>query len=375
MPKHFISSSMFFIALSATLFTPSIVLCDTAGTESLQDSEMVEIVAQGMGIDADSALRNAYSNAIQQALGLYVDAETLVQNDQLVKDEVLTHSRGLIKEVATISQGNQNGLFSVTVRAQVLRQPLIDKVKPILKTTAAIDGRSLHAAIETEKKQAQDAQALLNEAIKPLIGPGLFNFEFVGQPTLDGKDKTKLIVTVKATPNLALYKKLQKEFVAVLEQIATDKEEYTRIVEGDGDLPLDKILPSGNANNQEIVVNTWKSKNRLQSKWVRYLVPALCQPNKIEITTEVSILDGEGELLALGAVRINDAVFSAFNLEKNRKRCLFSPDIIIGAGEVYDYMSKLTSTASYTVAITVDTPVLADMKDMKLEVKHYEVSK
>lgn len=213
MQKHFISSSMCFIALSATLFTPSIGLSDTAGTESAQDSEMVEIVAQGMGVDADSALRNAYSNAIQQALGLPLDAETLVQNDQLVKDEVLTHSRGLIKEVATVSQGNQNGLFSVTVRAQVLRQPLIDKVKPILKTTAAIDGRSLHAAIETEKKQAQDAQALLNEAIKPLIGPGLFNFEFVGQPTLDPKDKTQLIVTVKATRILCFIKSFKRNLL------------------------------------------------------------------------------------------------------------------------------------------------------------------
>lgn len=105
------------------------------------------------------------------------------------------------------------------------------------------------------------------------------------------------------------------------------------------------------------------------------IMPALCQPNEIEVTTEVSILDGEGELLALGAVRINDAVFSAFNLEKSHKRCLFSPDIVYGNQGVSYYDSKLTSTVSYTVEIAVDTPVLADMKDMKLEVKHREVSK
>ncbi len=102
-------------------------------------------------------------------------------------------------------------------------------------------------------------------------------------------------------------------------------------------------------------------------------MPAWCKPNNIEVTTEVSILDGEGELLAMGAVRINDAVFSAFNFERMNKRCLFSPDIVFGAEYVEMYRSKLTPTVSYTVPIPVDTPVLADMKDMKLEVKHREV--
>jgi hypothetical protein len=52
-----------------------------------------------MGVDANAALLNAYSNAVQQALGLYVDAETLVQNDAIVRDKILTYSKGFIQEV------------------------------------------------------------------------------------------------------------------------------------------------------------------------------------------------------------------------------------------------------------------------------------
>ena len=59
---------------------------------------------------------NAYSNAVQQALGLYVDAETLVQNDQIVQDKILTYSKGFIQEVTTVKQSQANGCLLYTSR-------------------------------------------------------------------------------------------------------------------------------------------------------------------------------------------------------------------------------------------------------------------
>ncbi len=201
---------------------PAVAASPTAPTTS----DTVQIKATGMGITSEAALQNAYSNAIQQALGLYVDAQTLVQNDQIVKDQVLTHSRGLIKEVKTVNQGNENGLYNVTILATVLKQPLIDKVKPILQTTAAIDGTSLHAQIVTEKKQTQDAQALLAEAIKPFIGPTLYYFTLGGEVTLDEKDKNKILVPIQVTPNYSEYNKAAQNLTTILEAIAINKRDY-----------------------------------------------------------------------------------------------------------------------------------------------------
>ena len=93
-----------------------------AKSEQPAQPDIVEVVAQGMGTDANAALLNAYSNAVQQALGSYVDAETLVQNDQIVRDKILTYSKGFIEKVDIVSQNQANGLFEVKIRAKVKRQ-------------------------------------------------------------------------------------------------------------------------------------------------------------------------------------------------------------------------------------------------------------
>ncbi|MFO1372152.1 MAG: hypothetical protein U1F42_07070 [Candidatus Competibacteraceae bacterium] len=85
-----------------------------------------------MGTDANAALLNAYSNAVQQALGSYVDAETLVQNDQIVRDKILTYSKGFIQEATKLKESQANGLFQVNIRAKVKRQQLWSRPRLII---------------------------------------------------------------------------------------------------------------------------------------------------------------------------------------------------------------------------------------------------
>ncbi len=126
---------------------------ETTQPEQTAQPETVEVVTQGMGIDANSALINAYSNAVQQALGLYVDAETLVQNDQIVQDKILTYSKGFIQEVTTVKQSQANGLFQVNIRAKVKRQKLLEQAKANNITVKSVEGVSLHAQVETQLNQ------------------------------------------------------------------------------------------------------------------------------------------------------------------------------------------------------------------------------
>ena len=43
-------------------------------------------------------MQNAFSEAIEQTVGVLVDAETVVKNDQLIRDEILTYSRGYVEK-------------------------------------------------------------------------------------------------------------------------------------------------------------------------------------------------------------------------------------------------------------------------------------
>lgn len=50
------------------------------------------IVVEGVGMTPDEALKDAFRNAVRQVVGAVVDAETLVKNDEVINDKVLTYS-------------------------------------------------------------------------------------------------------------------------------------------------------------------------------------------------------------------------------------------------------------------------------------------
>ena len=84
------------------IFTYSIIAILTLATfqavaEPVVNDATTEVVASGVGVDADKALQNALMNAVQQAVGLVVDAGTLVKNEAIVKDQILTYSDGYVE--------------------------------------------------------------------------------------------------------------------------------------------------------------------------------------------------------------------------------------------------------------------------------------
>ena len=64
-----------------------------------------QVVATGVGFTADEAKRQAYRNAIQSVIGAMAVAETLVDNNTLVRDKVLSHSDGYITKVEQVGKG------------------------------------------------------------------------------------------------------------------------------------------------------------------------------------------------------------------------------------------------------------------------------
>ncbi len=348
---------------------------------SASTDDQVEVISQGIGIDADAALRNAYSNAIQQALGLYVDAETLIENDQIIKDQVLTHSRGLIKEVTTVSEGASDGLFNVTIRARVLRQPLMEKVSPMLKATAKIDGTSMHAAIVTEQRQTQDAGALFAEAIKPMIGPGLFDFEFAGKPELDEKDQSRLLVPVKLKINRDRYKVAEQALLDVLNQVSVQKADISYV--GAFTSPYDAIHHSGfqtlskTLNDQRqkpfsiVFIQTWVSPNRQSSKITGFLAPVDADAREIKGALEVNLFDSDGELLALGSKPLSELEsqkLSPYNIRVSAAHNESSMYMFI-SHYVYVNYDGFFPEAVTIVPISVDPTIIGAMESASIEVK------
>ncbi len=78
------------------------------------------VQVQGMGVDRDQALNNALQVAVEQVVGVTVKSNTDVADFQVIKDEIVTHSKGYVKSYKILKESREaDGSVTLLVDAQV----------------------------------------------------------------------------------------------------------------------------------------------------------------------------------------------------------------------------------------------------------------
>ena len=130
-------------------------------------SKSKEVVVTGVGPDPEKALQNAFSEAIEQTVGVLVDAESVVKNDQLIRDEVLTYSRGYMEKYEVLKRWEEGGLQHATILAVVARGKLVEKLRGIKIAVDEISGglaaRQFRFDAENERRAAEMFQKSLDD--------------------------------------------------------------------------------------------------------------------------------------------------------------------------------------------------------------------
>jgi len=184
---------------------------------------LVKVKGVGLGENRASALKDAYRDAIERAVGLYVDAEQIVKNDQLIKDEILTHSNAYIEKSSILScKQGASGVVRVEVLAEVRNLALTSRMKEVLPLGALNvkeASQSTHAQIVTEEKRDHDSSLLMHKSLAEFDPiSGLINTSLVS-PTpqrslVDGApDVVRLSYQVEFAVDTGRY----QEFVGKLE--------------------------------------------------------------------------------------------------------------------------------------------------------------
>ena len=101
-----------------------------------------ETVVEGVGLTAAAAEKQAFRAAVQQGVGALVDATTIVKNDKLIEDKVLTYSHGFIKSWDKISTSKIDGFFVMKIRAVVKRRDLAVQLKKLNIASTRLDGKT-----------------------------------------------------------------------------------------------------------------------------------------------------------------------------------------------------------------------------------------
>lgn len=98
--------------------------------------EEKQIVVTGMadGTTAksrDQAIADALRQAVEQAMGSYVSAETLVENMMLIEDRIYTETRGYISQYEIVEEKTTKDAYQVQVSAQVKTSKLESDLEAI----------------------------------------------------------------------------------------------------------------------------------------------------------------------------------------------------------------------------------------------------
>ena len=96
-----------------------------------------EVTVTGMGIDRDSAVRDATRLAVEKVIGTFIDSRTLMQDLIIQFDEVLKKSHGFVKSVKILDEGRvDSSTYRVTANIDVDTNPnaeLVDKMTMLLR--------------------------------------------------------------------------------------------------------------------------------------------------------------------------------------------------------------------------------------------------
>lgn len=76
----------------------------------------------------EAAINQANRQAIEQALGVYVISETLVENMAVVSDTILTKASGYVSSYKVLSESSKDGIYQVKVESIVSLEPLLDQL-------------------------------------------------------------------------------------------------------------------------------------------------------------------------------------------------------------------------------------------------------
>jgi hypothetical protein len=135
------------------------------------------ITVTGYGNSKDEALKSAFQNAVEQEVGVLVDSKTVIRNNKLIKNKILTYSNGFIKDYKELSANQQMGFWTVKISAIVEHQKLLSKIKKIKIKPKNISGtKQLYAQVVSQVKTKFDAEELFKKFYRTFTSVPIENY-------------------------------------------------------------------------------------------------------------------------------------------------------------------------------------------------------
>lgn len=130
-----------------------------------------EAVVNGTGADRAAAIQDAARCAVEEVVGMYIDAWTLVRESRVALDDIYTHSRGYVQKIKVLEEGPTDAGYTVKALVDVNDAPdagLMDKLTMLMLLNDPAIFVSVTRSGEEEAARDATAEAVLNERLLEL---------------------------------------------------------------------------------------------------------------------------------------------------------------------------------------------------------------
>ena len=156
---------------------------------TLYAQDQVTLVVSGIADNKQDAINVALRSAIEQAYGVFVSSNTQILNDEIVRDEIVSLSRGNIKNFKELSSiVLSSGKIDVTVQATVSISKLVSYTQS-KGASAELAGSSFGANMKLYELNKKNEQAALDHLAQELsMHNSLFDYKMsMSEPMLKNK--------------------------------------------------------------------------------------------------------------------------------------------------------------------------------------------
>jgi len=241
-------------------------------SNGLKVGDTKTIIVTGYGINKRQALDNALKSAVEQAIGVLIDTETMLKNDKIIKDNILTSSSGYVKSYKEISFNKSNSLIELKIKAIVKSQKIFRTIKKLNISTISISNtKDIYARVSTKNRSKKSAEKIFKKALTEYISTetmrDILSVKIVDAKVLEDKmknNKVPIRIKYKVLVDYDIYKQKIKKIEQTFENLGG-------VLHKRVDLP--KIKKYGKDNKSLAIRVTNKNKmNNLFKNEVVFLI-------------------------------------------------------------------------------------------------------
>jgi hypothetical protein len=130
------------------------------------DRPTVKVTVEGHGDTLESAKKNAFRLAVEQAVGVVNVSDQEVSGDRLTKDVIGNYSAGYVRGYKILeSHQFDNGRYAVTMTVDVASSKIAERMMSRGETSEIVDGDQAQAQLETQIEQRQRGDQLISQVL------------------------------------------------------------------------------------------------------------------------------------------------------------------------------------------------------------------